>query len=149
MVSVDLVVKNGKVVLPSGVIEGGVAIDEEKIVAVGQGNGLPEGRKIIDAKGMYILPGVIDPHAHPGGKYDLGDDWKTESPGAAAGGVTTVGAIVRVPRMGQKPFKELPGPEDVISWLDAFDLGKKVSEENSLVDFFFVWFRQLIQEPDA
>ncbi len=137
MASVDLVVKNGKVVLPSGVIEGGVAIDGEKIVAVGQGNGLPEGRKIIDAKGMYILPGVIDPHAHPGGKYDLGDDWKTESPGAAAGGVTTVGAIVRVPRMGQKPFKELPGPEDVISWLDAFDLGKKVSEENSLVDFFF------------
>ena len=137
MAQVDLVVKNGKVVLSSGIIEGGVAIDKEKIVAVGHGNVLPEGHKVIDAEGNHILPGVIDPHAHPGGKYDLGDDWKTESPGAAAGGITTIGALTRVPRMGQKPFKEIPGPEDVISWLDAFDLGKQVSEENSLVDFFF------------
>lgn len=137
MGTVDLVVKNGKVVLPSGVIEGGVAIDREKIVAVGRETALPEGRKVIDAKGNYVLPGIVDPHGHPGGKYDLADDWKTESPAAAAGGITTAGAIVRAPRMGQKPFKEIPGPEDVVSWMDVFESGKRAGEENSLVDFFY------------
>ena len=137
MATVDLIVKNGKLVLPSGMVDGWVAVDQEKILAIGQGDSLPEGRRVIDARGNYVLPGVVDPHGHPGGKYDLADDWRTESPGAAAGGITTVGAITRVPRMGQKPFKEIPGPEDVVSWMDVFELGKQVGEENSLVDFFY------------
>lgn len=136
MATVDLVVKNGKVVLPSGVVEGGVAIDRGKFVAVGQGEALPQARRVIDARGNFVLPGAIDPHAHPGGKYPLDQDWRTESPGAAAGGITTVGAITRVPRMGQ-PFKEFPGPDDVVSWKDIFYLGKEVGEKNCLVDFFY------------
>lgn len=135
---VDLVVKNGKVVLPSGIVEGGVAIQDGKFVGVASDAVLPEARRTIDARGSVVMPGVVDPHSHPGGKYPLERDWATESPGAAAGGITTTGALVRVPRMGQTPFKEFPGPEDVVSYKDVFELAKKVGEENSLIDFFYV-----------
>ena len=46
---------------------------------------------IIDAKGCYLIPGVIDEHVHfrdPGLTYKA--DMKSESRAAAAGGVTTV-----------------------------------------------------------
>jgi dihydroorotase-like cyclic amidohydrolase len=61
---VDLVVKGGNVVTPSGVITGGVAIQKGKIVSVGTEESLPPASKTIDAKGYYIMPGVIDQETH-------------------------------------------------------------------------------------
>jgi dihydropyrimidinase len=146
-VQVDLVIKNAKVVTPAGVLSGGVGVADEKIAAIATDDALPEGAEVIDGGGEYLLPGLVDPHAHPGGKYPIDQDFLTETPGAAAGGVTTVGAIVRVPRMGQ-PFKEFPEPQDVISWLEAFPLGKEVCERNSLVDFFFTFTMNSMQHVE-
>jgi dihydroorotase len=45
----------------------------------------------VDASGMLLLPGLIDPHVHfrvPGGEHK--EDWKTAAQAAIAGGVTTV-----------------------------------------------------------
>ena len=43
---------------------------------------------VIDAGGLHVLPGVIDPHTHIGLGGEL--DWQTESAMAARGGVTTL-----------------------------------------------------------
>ena len=67
--TVDTVVGNGLVVAPGGIIRGGVAIEGERIVAVGPDAGLPPARRRIEAGEGYIIPGFIDAHVHlgPGG----------------------------------------------------------------------------------
>lgn len=90
--SVDLVVRNGNVVAGDEIIRGGgLAIESEKIVAVGATAGLPDARTVVDARGAWILPGVIDPHVHfrDPGLTDR-EDFDTGSSAAVLGGVTTV-----------------------------------------------------------
>ena len=87
----DLVIKNGWVVTPSELFEGGVAISNEKIVAIGTNDQLPKGKEEIDAKGKHILPGIFDGHVHfrePGMTHK--EDFNTGSTAAVCGGVTTV-----------------------------------------------------------
>src|SRR5579884_2171063 len=55
------------------------------------GGELPPAREVIDAAGLHVLPGLIDPHVHfrvPGLEYK--EDFDTGSQGAACGGITTV-----------------------------------------------------------
>jgi D-hydantoinase len=93
---VDVSIKNCKIVSPEGIFSAGVAIDDGKIVAVAHDQNLPQADKVIDAKGNYLIPGVVDPHSHIAvGKFEnakqmLGDFYRTESGAAAAGGVTTL-----------------------------------------------------------
>lgn len=48
-------------------IEGGtVLVEDGKIVAVGKDVSLPEGIDTIDARGSYLMPGIIDVHSHMG-----------------------------------------------------------------------------------
>ena len=49
--AVDLVVRNGIVVTPTNTFEGGVAIDDGIIVAVGKDNVLPDAKNVLDAAG--------------------------------------------------------------------------------------------------
>ena len=60
----DLVIKNGSIVTPEATLQGGVAIADGKIVAIGASDTLPDGKRIIDASGLHILPGLIDAHVH-------------------------------------------------------------------------------------
>lgn len=143
----DLVLKNGKLVLPSGVMEGGISIEEGVIEKIAKDSCLPNGGKEIDLHGKLVLPGAIDIHTHPGGKHPLGDDFRTETPGALMGGVTTMGGIVRVPRMGQS-FKEDTDPSDVVSWFEVMELGKKTAQTNSCVDFFFIFTLNSMQHAE-
>lgn len=89
--AVDLVVHNGVVVTPTTTFEGGVAIDDGIIVAVGADRILPDAKRVLDAKGNYIMPGLLDPHVHfrePGLEYK--EDFTTGSLAALWGGVTSV-----------------------------------------------------------
>ena len=90
--SVDLVVRNCTVVTPSGrVPDGGVAVEDGTIVAVGRPEQLPDSDRTLDADGTLLVPGIIDCHIHnrePGLEYK--EDWETATHAAAAGGVTTV-----------------------------------------------------------
>ena len=61
--TVDLVIKNGKIVSAEGISEGGIAIDDGKIVAIAKEPNLPQADKVIDAKGFAVMPGAIDPHS--------------------------------------------------------------------------------------
>jgi dihydropyrimidinase/dihydroorotase len=87
----DLILNNGLIVTPAGIIEGGVAIANGKIVAVGSDAFLPDGEREIDLAGKHVLPGVIDPEVHLGSHRPLADDFRSETRAAAASGVTTWG----------------------------------------------------------
>lgn len=93
--TVDLVLKGGRVVTPGGVIHGGLAIDAGVIVAIGADKVLPSGREEISLGMKVALPGMIDPHVHlgTGGSADdrkFLEDMRTETETAALGGVTTI-----------------------------------------------------------
>jgi len=90
-VTVDLVVKNGKIVTSEEVFEGYIAVDEGKIVSIGSGAETPQADRVINASGLFVLPGIIDAHVHfrePGLEYK--EDFRTGSMAAASGGVATV-----------------------------------------------------------
>lgn len=90
--TVDLVVKNCKLVISSEILEGGLGIDNGKIAVVGRESALPRSDRVIDAKGGFVLPGLVDTHVHfrDPGSTSFKEDWSTGSVAAAAGGVTTV-----------------------------------------------------------
>ncbi len=97
---VDLVIKQGQVVTPAGIVRGGVAIEGERIVAVCADSLLPAARRVIDARDQYVIPGLIDAHVHMGSEEDasiedgLQQNMPVETDGAVHGGVTTFGHFV-------------------------------------------------------
>jgi len=89
--SSDLYLKNAEVVTENEIFHGGVVIVGEKIAEVVRGDHDIEADTIVDLKGKYLLPGIIDGHVHlnePG--REVWEGYKTGSMAAAAGGVTTV-----------------------------------------------------------
>ena len=66
-------ITNTKLVLEDGIVFDAVILfDEEKIINFGPKDKveIPEGTEIIDAKGLYTAPGLIDIHNH-GSEFDL------------------------------------------------------------------------------
>jgi dihydropyrimidinase/dihydroorotase len=136
---VDLNIVNGKVVTPAGIQRIGIAIRNGRIAGMMAEHLLPPANEVIDASGLHVMPGVVDPEAHPGHADPLALDVRTETPAAAAAGVTTWGIHNPSPRFGSEPFKPIAEPEDVVSFLKVFDRGREVWETNSMVDFFFAF----------
>jgi len=61
-----IVIKGGHVIDAKNNIDGimDVAINEGKIAQVAKNIDAKQGRQIVDAKGMYVTPGLIDMHGH-------------------------------------------------------------------------------------
>jgi len=85
--TVDLVVKNAKLVTPRGIIEGGLIIDGGIIVGITRDPHLPQADRVINAKGKPVLPGPIDGHCHHTSPPDTAE---TSSRAGAKGGLTTL-----------------------------------------------------------
>ncbi len=87
----DLLIKNGNVVLPVGIMPATIAIEGGRIAAIGSNTPAKGGKRVIDAAGLYVLPGLVDDHVHfrDPGLTDK-EDIPSGSRSAAAGGVTTV-----------------------------------------------------------
>jgi N-acyl-D-aspartate/D-glutamate deacylase len=85
-VSVDLVIRNGTVVDGTGgpARRADVAIEGDRIVAVG--GDIARGRREVDAEGLLVTPGFVDPHTHFDGQATW-DPWLAPS---SQHGVTTV-----------------------------------------------------------
>jgi dihydropyrimidinase len=63
----DLLIKGGRVVTPTGVGEWDIGVQGEKIVAVAESGSISaEGGRTIDATGKIVVPGGIEAHAHIG-----------------------------------------------------------------------------------
>lgn len=84
----DLVVR-GNLVDADRVVEGGwLAVRDGKIVERGTG-AAPAGRDSVDARGQWVLPGVVDGQVHSGSQANQeGLGWASRA--AAAGGVTVM-----------------------------------------------------------
>ncbi|MCF0150408.1 MAG: amidohydrolase [Firmicutes bacterium] len=70
-----LVIKGGKVVTVTGeTINNGIVVCEgSKIVYVGQEYDIPKDAKVINAKGKWVTPGLIDAHTHISNFNDMRD----------------------------------------------------------------------------
>ncbi|HXM71827.1 MAG TPA: dihydroorotase family protein [Candidatus Dormibacteraeota bacterium] len=87
----DLLIWGGSVYGPDGPLEADVYINDGVITRVEAGGAAPDSAALIDARGMYVLPGAIDVHVHsrdPG--FPDKEDFGTLTEAAAMGGVTTV-----------------------------------------------------------
>jgi len=135
MERVEVLLKNGKVVTQGKIIDGFVAVDKGKIVAVGEGDIAPQAQKVIDLRGHFLIPGVVDPEVHFGSHRWVGDEFDSETRGAAAYGITTWGFMQPSPNMGQ-PYKAEKEEDEVVSYSEAFNLFKELGESRSMVDFF-------------
>lgn len=119
----DTVIRGGRLVTPGGVVEADLAIEGEKIAAIG--TDLP-GREIIDAEGHYVIPGVLDVHVHlalPFCGTTSSDDYYTGTRAGARGGVTTL-IDFAIPYEGD-------------SLADAADNWLKKAEGKALIDYTF------------
>ncbi len=88
----ELIVRGGVLVNANGRTQADVRIRDGRIAAIGPSlTAGPEAREI-DATGLLVLPGGIDPHTHLGGNDapDYHDDYTSGSAAALAGGVTTI-----------------------------------------------------------
>ena len=86
-----LVIAGGTVHTPEGPRKVDVHVSDGVITGLEEAKPSPAGARVVDARGMYVLPGAIDVHVHsrdPG--FPEKEDFGTLTSAAAAGGVTTV-----------------------------------------------------------
>jgi dihydropyrimidinase len=104
----DLIVAGGRIVREDGILEGDIAIRGETIREVASRIDAPAAR-VIDAAGLWVLPGLIDPHVHlglPTKGTVAADDVSSGTIAALHGGVTTV-IDFTLQRPGQPPVDSL------------------------------------------
>ncbi len=90
----DTVIVDSHVMLPNGMVEKNIVIDEEKIVDFT--SDVPACDKKINGNGLVSIPGVIDTHVHYGVYSPIEEAAKTESHAAAIGGITTMMRMLRL-----------------------------------------------------
>jgi allantoinase len=86
----DLVIRNGRLALPEGLMRAELSIEGETIDEIAI-TGIPKGETEVDAKGKVVIPGAIDVHAHIHDPNFLRrETFRAGSLAAAAGGITTL-----------------------------------------------------------
>jgi len=86
----DLLITNAKLVNEHVVSEQDVLITNKRITHIGKDLQYEETKRVLDAKGNYLIPGMIDDQVHfrePGLTHKA--DMATESHAAIAGGITS------------------------------------------------------------
>jgi dihydroorotase len=119
----DLLLHGGVCVTPSGLVEASVAVLDGRIAEIGA-IAPTEAKEVLDARGLHVLPGVIDPQVHfrePGHTHK--EDLSTGSAAAAMGGVT---AFFEMPNT--RPSTD---SEETLAWKVAR------AKATSWVDFAF------------
>ncbi|MCH7967341.1 MAG: amidohydrolase family protein [Thaumarchaeota archaeon] len=113
----DTVITDSHIILPQGIINKNIIIDEGKIV--GFTNDIPACDNKINGNGLISIPGPIDTHVHYGVYSPINEAAKTESHAAAIGGITTMMRMLRL----RDPFSRSLQPQ-----LDA-------SSQNHYIDY--------------
>lgn len=123
MTMCDMCIKNGIVVTGSEMFRATIYVKDEKILAVSTSDNIAyDAEEVIDAKGLYVLPGLIDTHVHsrdPGPTHK--EDFYHSTRAAAAGGITTV--------------FEMPNTTPPVDNVEHFTSQKKNLSSKAVVDF--------------
>lgn len=123
----DLVIKNGRIVLNNEVREGSIGIKDGKIACISNSICDEKAIKVIDAKGQYVMPGMIDTHFHgsePGGVRSDWEGFVTGTKALAAGGTTT---------FIDMPLNTLPATTSK----KTFELKKEAAIGKNYIDYAF------------
>ncbi len=121
----DLVIQNGTVVNANGSVRADVGLRDGRVAEIGPNL---QGATTIDASGLLVMPGGVDPHVHlqyPQGAHRVvsSDDWLTGTVAAAHGGTTTVIDFVEA------------RPEE--TWLQALDARLAQAAAQAVIDYSF------------
>ena len=84
----EILISGGTVVTSEGRFDADLRVRDGTIVEIGTGLAAGDGARAIDATGLLVMPGGVDPHVHLGGSTR--DDYRTGSQAALAGGITTI-----------------------------------------------------------
>lgn len=131
----DYVIKGGTVCLGEEHFQSDITLRDGKIWSIG--GGIHRGsEEVIDADGMYVCPGGIDPHTHmdlqQSPQYRACDDFYSGGVAAACGGTTTI-----IDHMAFGP--------DGCSLRDPFEQYKKLAEDCP-IDYSFHGVFQHVDE---
>ena len=126
----DLLIKGGEVVDPGGNQRGklDVAIRRNRIAAVDHNIPVESARRVVDAKGQYVTPGLVDLHTHV---YHSATCWGIRAdPVAARSGVTTwldVGSSGAYNFPGFREFIVKPATARIYALLNISSIGLTAS----------------------
>jgi dihydroorotase len=121
----DLVIAGGTIVTPDATFEGTIEVREGKIHSLSASTVMEHDTEVIDARGLHVLPGVIDTHVHfrePGLTYK--EDFSTGSTAAVMGGVTTIA--------------DMPNTIPPTATVEAYQEKRALGEDKSYVDFTLI-----------
>ena len=87
----SLVIRSDRIVTPHGIRPGAVYVRDGRIELVSPSRDVPCGRRVVDATGLVVMPGLVDTHVHVNepGRTEW-EGFETATRAAAAGGVTTI-----------------------------------------------------------
>ena len=121
-----ILISNPTIVNNGEQFQGSIVVNNGKIVEILRDNELPRAEcdEIIEATGLYLIPGVIDDHVHfrePGltEKATIA----TESRAAAAGGVTS--------------YMEMPNTKPQTTTIEALKEKYAIAAKDSLINYSF------------
>ena len=120
----SLTIRNAEVILPQSKKKVDVSVFKGRIDSIGKN--IQNIGEVIDAEGLYLIPGIIDPQVHfrePGNTEK--EDLHSGSCAAAAGGVTS--------------FLDMPNNDPPITTLERMKDKKVLASKKSVVNYgFFV-----------
>ncbi|MFA5404111.1 MAG: amidohydrolase family protein [Ignavibacteria bacterium] len=117
----SILIKNGLVCFEDGIRQADIYIQNGTISSF---DSLMDADEIIDASGLYVLPGMIDIHTHLDdtiGKYELADTYKTGSEIAVLNGITTFFTFIT------------QGKDEFLN--NAIEKARKKADGNSFCDY--------------
>jgi dihydroorotase-like cyclic amidohydrolase len=118
----DLLVKDCRLVRPDAVVACSVGVRDGRVAALLDASERPEAKRVVDAGGRHVVPGLLDTHVHLGNAgRPFEQDVRTESRAAATGGITTM--LVYVVHPG--------------SYDEVLPDYRRAVEDGSLVDMLF------------
>jgi len=121
----NLLIKNGTVINADGRCVADVAINDGKIISVEQNIKPGVQTEVVDASGLFVLPGAIDVHTHFelsfGDVFSSADDFFSGTKAAACGGVTT--------------FIDFVTPVSCSPLVEAFEKRKATADPKVCIDY--------------
>ena len=106
----DILIKNGHLIDPKNNMDGimDVGISNGKIALISKTIDEKEGKKVINAKDMYVTPGIIDLHVHVFHGTEAGQDYMNGPNAVAPDGFSFRAGVTTVVDAGSSGWRTFP-----------------------------------------